>query len=60
MRLTRDSAILHLTFIAAVLTFIVTATTTLVPETHVPLVKDVAAVAGFVAGWLKTSPLPGR
>lgn len=57
--MTRDSIVLRLAFFASVLTFVVGSTTTLIPPAYVPLAKDLAAVFGFVAGYLGTSPLPG-
>jgi hypothetical protein len=59
VKLTRDSIILRLAFFASVLTFMVSSTTTLIPVDYVPYAKDLAAVFGFVAGYLGTSPLPG-
>ena len=58
--MTRDSIVLRFTFIAAVLTFAVSSTTTLIPAGYVPMAKDLAAIFGFVAGWLGNSPLRGR
>ena len=57
---TRDHIIWSLTFAGAVLTFVVTSTTHLVPDAYVGAVKDAAVVCGFVSGLLGRSPLPGR
>lgn len=58
--MTRDALVWRLTFIGAVVTFAVSSTTTLIPAAYVPMAKDVAALAGFLAGWLGNSPLKGR
>lgn len=58
--MTRDSIIWHLTLGAAVLSFLVASTTTLIPPAYVPHVKDLAALCGFLAGWLGNSPLKGQ
>lgn len=52
--------ILSITFFASVLAFVTSSTTHLIPVAYVPVVKDVAALCGFVAGWLANSPLKDR
>jgi hypothetical protein len=53
---TTRKLILGLTGIAAVLSFAVTSTTTLIPHEHADRVKDIAAVFGFVAALLSRPP----
>ena len=57
--MTRDHAIWSFTFAASVLAF-VAASTHLVPEPYGPMVREIAAVLGFIAGKLGNSPLQGR
>mgnify|MGYP000479260655 CR=1 FL=1 len=54
----RDHIVWTLTFIAAVLIFLTASTTHIVPAAYVETVKEVAALAGFLAAYLKASPLP--
>jgi hypothetical protein len=56
----RDHIVWTLTFIAAVLVFLTASTTHLLPLAYVDRVKEIAALAGFLAAYLKASPLPGR
>jgi hypothetical protein len=53
---TTRKLILGLTGVAAVLSFAVTSTTTLIPHEHADRVKDIAAVFGFVAALLSRPP----
>lgn len=48
------------TFFGSVLMFVASSTTHLIPVAWVPTVKDVAALLGFVSGYLSNSPLKGR
>lgn len=52
--------IYSITFFGAVLAFVTSSTTHLIPVAYVGLVKDVASLAGFVSGYLANSPLKDR
>lgn len=52
-----DNPVWSLAFWGALLFYLAT-NTSLIPPTHTQQVKDVAAVLGFIGGWLGTSPLP--
>lgn len=54
----RDHIVWTLTFIAAVLVFLTASTTHLIPAAYVDWVQEVAALFGFLAAYLKASPLP--
>jgi hypothetical protein len=54
----RDHVVWTLTLIAAVLVFLTASTTHLIPAAYVDRAKEIAALAGFLAAYLKASPLP--
>lgn len=55
---TRDNLTWTLTLVASVLVFALTSTTTLIPDHYAGVVKDIAAVLGFLAAQFRASPLP--
>lgn len=58
MKLTRDSVVWSIGFVASVLAYLA-ALADLVPPQYAPKVLAVAALLGFIAGKLGNSPLKG-
>lgn len=56
----RDHIVWTLALIASVLVFVTASMTHWIAPAHVDRIKELAALAGFLAAYLKASPLPGK